>query len=194
MIGQQCAGGFELIVVIVNHGNGSKVLRFAKAHGITGGTVMLGRGTVPNKILEFLCISDVRKEIALLAAPSDVAESALDALNAKLRLNRPNHGIAFTTPLAGCFGTRMKGMVRTVTDREEENMYQAIWVIVDRGNGEEVIASAAAAGSRGGTIIYGRGSGIHETGKIFNFPIEPEKEIVLILAKLIRLMPLPIGL
>ena len=43
MIGQQCAGGFELIVVIVNHGNGSKVLRFAKAHGITGGTVMLAR-------------------------------------------------------------------------------------------------------------------------------------------------------
>ena len=78
----------------------------------------------------------------------------------------------------------MKGMVRTVTDREEENMYQAIWVIVDRGNGEEVIASAAAAGSRGGTIIYGRGSGIHETGKIFNFPIEPEKEIVLILAEI----------
>jgi nitrogen regulatory protein PII len=36
---------------------------------------------------------------------------------------------------------------------------------------------------KGATIINGRGSGIHETAKLFNMEIEPEKEIVLILAK-----------
>ena len=37
------------------------------------------------------------------------------------------------------------------------------------------------AGAQGGTIMRGRGTGIHETAKIFGIPIEPEKEIVLTL-------------
>jgi len=42
---------------------------------------------------------------------------------------------------------------------------------------------ATKSGSRGGTIINARGSGIHETQKLFAMEIEPEKEIVLIIAK-----------
>lgn len=61
-------------------------------------------------------------------------------------------------------------------------MYQAIFTIVDKGNAEHVIDAAVAAGSRGGTIINGRGSGVHETARMFGFEIEPEKEVVLVLA------------
>ena len=35
------------------------------------------------------------------------------------------------------------------------------------------------AGARGGTVLFGRGAGIHEQEKIFGMSIEPEKEIVL---------------
>ena len=63
-------------------------------------------------------------------------------------------------------------------------MYQSITVIVDKGKGEEVIDAATKAGSKGGTIINGRGSGIHETSKLFAMEIEPEKEIVIILSKI----------
>ncbi len=62
-------------------------------------------------------------------------------------------------------------------------MYKAIFTIVDRGKAEDVITAATCAGSRGGTIINARGSGIHETSKLFNMEISPEKEVVLILAK-----------
>lgn len=55
--------------------------------------------------------------------------------------------------------------------------------MVDKGRAEDVIDAAAAAGSQGGTIINARGSGIHETSKLFSMEIEPEKEIVLILAE-----------
>jgi nitrogen regulatory protein PII len=60
--------------------------------------------------------------------------------------------------------------------------YRAIFTIVDRGNGESVIDSAKTAGAKGGTIFSGRGSGIHETEKLFSMEIEPEKEIVLIIS------------
>lgn len=43
--------------------------------------------------------------------------------------------------------------------------------------------AAKKAGARGGTIINARGSGIHETEILFSMPIEPEKEVVMILSK-----------
>ena len=55
--------------------------------------------------------------------------------------------------------------------------------VVDRGKAESVIEAAAEAGSKGGTIINARGSGIHETSKLFSMEIEPEKEIVLIISE-----------
>ena len=61
--------------------------------------------------------------------------------------------------------------------------YDSIFVIVDKGNGEDVVEAANEAGARGATIVNARGSGIHETTKIFAIEIEPEKEIVLILTK-----------
>ena len=62
-------------------------------------------------------------------------------------------------------------------------MYQAIYTIVDRGRAQAVIEAAERAGSRGGTVINARGSGIHETSKLFAMEIEPEKEIVLIVSQ-----------
>ena len=61
--------------------------------------------------------------------------------------------------------------------------YDSIFVIVDKGKGEDVVDAANASGARGATIINARGSGVHETAKIFAIEIEPEKEIVLILTK-----------
>lgn len=62
-------------------------------------------------------------------------------------------------------------------------MYKAIFTIVEKGRAEDVIDAAAQAGSKGGTILNARGSGIHETSKLFSMEIEPEKEVVLILAE-----------
>ena len=62
-------------------------------------------------------------------------------------------------------------------------MYQIIITIVNRGKAEDVIEAAKAAGSKGGTIINARGSGVNETSKLFNMDIEPEKEMVMILSK-----------
>lgn len=54
-----------------------------------------------------------------------------------------------------------------------------IVTIVNKGFAEEVVEATKLAGARGGTILTGRGTGIHENAKLFGIPIEPEKEIVL---------------
>lgn len=58
-----------------------------------------------------------------------------------------------------------------------------IVTIVNKGWGDEVIKASRKAGAHGGTILFGRGTGIHENQSIFGLMIEPEKEIVLTIAK-----------
>ena len=39
------------------------------------------------------------------------------------------------------------------------------------------------AGAQGATILHGRGSGAHQKEKFFSLSIDPEKDVVLIIAK-----------
>jgi nitrogen regulatory protein PII len=174
----------ELICIIGNDGMGSKLLHLAKHCGINGGTVLLGKGTINNRILDFFGLSDVRKEIVLMAAEKSVADITLEKLDREFKFEKPNHGIAFTTSVSAVMGTKSCNSNHYDEERGVENtMYHLITVIVNRGKAEDVIEAATKAGSKGGTIIHGRGSGIHETSKLFSMDIEPEKEIVMILSE-----------
>lgn len=175
----------ELITVIVNYGLGSKVVKYAKMHGVSGGTVFLGKGTIRNHLLEFLELNDIRKEIALMIAEKSVAHDALENLNKEFAFSKQNHGIAFSISVSKLVGVRNYQSCSIIEEgRGEQNtMHKAIFVIVDKGKAEEAIEASIKAGSRGGTIINSRGSGIHETNKLFSMEIEPEKEIVLILSE-----------
>ncbi|MBE6033143.1 MAG: P-II family nitrogen regulator [Clostridiales bacterium] len=174
----------ELICIITNFGLGSKLLRTAKHHGVSGGTITLGRGTVNNKILDFLGLSDVRKEIVFMLAGKETAYHVLEELNKEFEFNKPNHGIAYTTSVCGALGAKRMICGNIKDERGVDNiMYHSITVIVDKGKAEDVIDAATKAGSKGGTIINGRGSGIHETSKLFSMDIEPEKEMVMILSE-----------
>jgi nitrogen regulatory protein P-II 1 len=62
---------------------------------------------------------------------------------------------------------------------EQKNRYDLIVTIVNRGRAERIVKASKKAGAEGGTIIFGRGTGIHETKTLLGIPIEPEKEIVL---------------
>lgn len=176
---------FELAFIIVNFGKGSKVLQTAKKHGIPGGTIFLGKGTVKNRLLELLAINDVRKEIVILVSDRKTLFQAIEQLDHKFKFSKPNHGIVFTTPVGRVIGARswQKGTTLKEDRGVVKIMYDAITVVVEKGNAELVIDAATEAGSKGGTIINARGSGIHETSKLFSMDIEPEKEMVLILSK-----------
>lgn len=174
---------YELICVIVNFGLGSKVLGIAKKNGLAGGTIMLGRGTVHNRLLELLELTDIRKEVVLMVAEKPLARKALAVVNAELDFSKPNHGIGFVMPVGAFIGTGNYEYDFNAEDGGAGCMYKAIFVIVDKGNGEKVMSVAKEVGARGGTIINARGSSIHETAKLLNMEIEPEKEIVLMLTK-----------
>jgi nitrogen regulatory protein PII len=173
---------FELIWCVANADNGSKALKIAKRHGARGGTIMMGRGTVPNKILELLDLNDSRKEIVLMAVEKELVEEVAAGLTQEMHFNKPNHGIAFSMPLTQFFGFKHYEY-QEERSQEEATVYSGIFTVVDKGLAEDVVAAGKKAGARGGTIINARGSGIHDASVVFAMEIEPEKEIVMILAK-----------
>jgi nitrogen regulatory protein PII len=61
--------------------------------------------------------------------------------------------------------------------------FDCIVTIVNKGHSDPVVAASRKAGAEGGTIIFGRGTGIREVKSIMGLAIDPEKEIVLTLVR-----------
>lgn len=177
--------GYELLCVIINFGMASKIIKHAKQYGVTGGTIFLGKGTVKKPIWRFLGLDEVRREIVLMVADKNTAYFALEELDKAFKFDKPHHGIAFSTSVLNILGARNLTDIKGDFEESrgvENPMYKLIMVVVDRGKGEFVVEAANKAGSRGATIVNARGSGIHETSKLLDMEIEPEKEVVLIIS------------
>lgn len=171
------------LVVIVKKDKGSKVLELAKEQGIQSGTVYFGVGTANKNIVDYLGLSEKKKDIIVMISDSLTSTNAINHISKSLEFEKPNRGIAFVEEVVNVWGSSSCAVENTERSEGVDYMYNAIYTIVERGLGDEVIDAAEDAGSMGGTIIHGRGSGIHERKKVFNMSIEPEKEIILILSQ-----------
>lgn len=61
--------------------------------------------------------------------------------------------------------------------------HEVIFCIVNAGFTDDVMDAAREFGARGGTVIRARGTANAEAERMFNIPIQPEKEIVMILVE-----------
>lgn len=172
----------EMLVVIVEHNKASKVLHLADEKGITASVAMLGRGTASRTIFDYLGLNDKKKAVLMLFGKTEEITDLADYLVEKLEIDKPNHGIAYIESAFNVFGTEDNAN-GSENIKRGENMYNAIYTIVEKGNADDVIEAAEKAGSRGGTVMHARGSGSEEARKVFNMLIEPEKEIVLIISE-----------
>ena len=56
---------YKLIVTIVPHESGEFITNAAKEAGAGGGTILMGRGTASNSVLQLLGLGDTSKDITL---------------------------------------------------------------------------------------------------------------------------------
>jgi len=173
----------NLLCCVVNMGDANKLMKIAAKYGIKDGTVSIGKGTVNSKFLSFLQLTEIRKEIVTMIVEPELTAEAIKGISEDMAFEKPHHGIAFTYSMSEFLGCA-EGTEKNIEISEmKNNMYYAIYVIVDKGRADDVIEAANKAGARGGTIVNARGSGIHEPQKLFSIEIEPEKEKVFIIAK-----------
>ena len=61
--------------------------------------------------------------------------------------------------------------------------YEMVICIINAGHSQDVVDAARKAGARGATVVRARGTANAKSEKLFGIPIQPEKEMVLILVK-----------
>lgn len=172
-----------LFCSILDYGKGSKMCKLAKQINSVGGTILLGKGTVRNQLLNFLGVVEVRKEIFIAMIDQQLEDDFYKTVSEKFSIEKRNHGIAFSIPLKYWMSSKDKKIVPSHSKKGVDRMdFEAIFVIVNKTDLDDVLDAAEAAGSTGGTIIHGRGAGSEKT-TLFNIEIEPEKEIVLMLSE-----------
>ena len=180
-------GNLQMLSLILNENQSNSCVRLIKERGIQGGVVIIGRGTVSSTVLNMLGIKNQRKIFMNVLLKREKAKEVMDCLDKALHLNKPNHGIAYTTPvlcatgLPGQEANQEHNGIITSHGLEEESMFKKLTVIVDRGMSGDVMDIALKAGVRGGTILHGRGAGADIVTNLFGIEIEPEKELVIIL-------------
>lgn len=179
----------DLLMFIVNEGEAKKIVRFASENGVKGATVLLGEGTARSGLLRKLGLDSIDREIVLMIAPSHTAEDTLKRVSERKQMHKRNHGIGARLPLKRVLGITSR-VINNLDEIEEdkreqkgtENMYQATFIIVDQGEGQDVMQIAEDYGAQGGTLLRARGAGSAEASRVFNMEIEPQKDILLIIS------------
>jgi len=174
---------YDVLVVIVNWGSGSDVVAKARKLGVSGGTIMTGRGTARSQLLKLLGIDDIKREVVLMAMPRLLEDDVFMKLREHLKLDQRGAGIAFSMPIARLLGMHVGNERPALESEEPVATYEAIFTVMERGRSEEVMEAVAAAGAEGGTVINARGCGVHETESFFAIRIEPEKEVLLLVVE-----------
>ena len=177
---------YKLVIAIVKKGLATKIVSAAQKAGAQGGTIVFGRGSAERSVYESILGIDYEpeKEVTFIAVKGEWEAEVLNTVAKAGQLRKPGNGIGFVLDLIKIAG--VVHQMQTTSGVEVASMpdkleFDLIVTIVNRGFALEVVEASKKAGAEGGTILNGRGSGIHETAKIFGFPIEPEKDIVLTL-------------
>ena len=172
----------KLIISIVPHNSGEIITNAAKLAGSRGGTILMGRGTAENSIIQLLGLGDKSKDIVYILVEEEICQNVLVKIKESTQ-NKKNFGIVFTIDINNFLRS---GSIKNL---ENENLgvekmndsYEMINVIVNKGYAEDAMAAARKVGAGGGTIINARGTAKEGDAKFFGIEIVPEKEMLLIL-------------
>ena len=161
----------QFLRVILPRGLGSDFMKVLQDDGAKAISCMYGYGSATDAISNMLHVDKIKKEIVMAILDDESVKKILDDLSEKL--NKTNTGIAFTSPLD------YKGE----DDLNFDIDYVALYVIVDRHEGQKAVHIAQENGARGATLVHGRGSAKEVKSILLNMNIEPEKDIVIMLVK-----------
>ncbi len=191
----------RLIISIVPKNSARIVTAAANGAGASGGSVLLGRGTASNSIIQLLGLGDTSKEVVLTVVEQSREAAVVDAVKTAAA-DKKHFGVIFSLAVPSFFrsGSMNDNEAQTLTNTGDENMadtndsiskndtiaakkdaYEMINIIVNKGYAEDAMAAARKAGAGGGTILSARGTAREGDEKFFGMEIVPEKEMLIVL-------------
>lgn len=184
-----------LMVTVVNRGHGERIAADFTQEGVTFDLLFLGKGTASSTILNYLGLGETEKEMLFSTMPYATSRKLIRMLESKTNIRLPGHGIAFTVPIDSVCGLRADHCIRgacslvaaeTIKGEEAHKMeqlrHELIVAITNRGYTDDIMEEARSAGATGGTVFHARRLGHKEAEKFFGVTVQPEKEVLFILA------------
>ena len=166
----------KLLVIIYNKENRLKFI--LEKYNLAYKVASTAYGTANSKILEYLGLNNINKNIYYMLIDSNMEDYIFNDLKLWCGINKKGVGIGFTVSLSSSskfVKDNLGGSDKVVKNKSN---YELIVSIVSSGFSDEVMQAANKAGCTGGTVIKGRSIGSHGT-LFLDISIEPEKEIVL---------------
>lgn len=174
----------SLMIMIFNKKLEKKYKFLLQRNRVKYNVLLYGTGTASSSVLEYFGLNEIRRDVLLSVLPYNLSKSILKQLDQKFKMDEPGNGIAFTIPLSSST-KNMKDAYKDYDVEEtimEESNKHLIVTIASEGYAEEVMNAAKKAGATGGTTLNGRGLETDKIVKFLGISIEPEKDVVLILA------------
>lgn len=188
--------GLHLVMAITDREKSDKVVALFDDNNVATTYALMGEGTAPPEVLDYLYLSPSQKIIVFGVVTNTGIAPLIKSAKRRLYLDYPGNGIMVSVPLNSVGGKRclqyiMDGQAVDMNEKKsdqverEERMaiktdYEMIFVIANEGYSDMIMDAARGAGAKGGTVIKGRGTGIENTEKFLGFSIAKEKEIHLL--------------
>jgi len=178
----------KLILTIVSRSKTSKVVKASMRKRAEGATILHGEGTGIERCKTFWGIPlEPENDIIFTVVSDEHAEDVLDIISKSVKMSKPGNGVAMILDITRFTGAvhlhkkEQKPIDQPLKSMDITAQFELIVTIVNKGFCEEIIEASREAGAAGGTILHGRGTGVHEHAKLLSFTIEPEKEVILTL-------------
>ena len=92
----------RLIISVVPKNSAELVTAAANKAGAAGGSVLMGRGTASNSIIQLLGLGDTSKEIVLVVAEQLIAAAVIDAIKSAVA-DKKHFGVVFSVAVPSFF-------------------------------------------------------------------------------------------
>ena len=178
----------KMIYALVGRNSGELLVDAAKRAGARGGTIIPCRSISDNAVLQFFGLGESDQDAVIIVTEGEKLKPILDAMQNAAHEDKRLCGFAAVTGVSSVMkfmaeNNRMEYYKTGEQEMDRKTSHEMIFVIVNSGFADDVMAAARKAGAHGGTVLNARGTGKQEDVKFFGITIVPEKEILMIIAE-----------
>ena len=180
-----------LLITILERGKGGTLMRFLNQHKVNCHLEFAGTGTATSEMLDVLGLSSKDKDIIVSLGTKKAVGGMTGAIDAGLWEISRSRGLMMQLSLTAVNNLISAVLIHNAEEISELNHedkmkneydHSLLLLAVRQGFTDKVMQTARKAGATGGTVIRSRVMGAEQFEENFGIRIDPEKEIIAILA------------
>ncbi|MBR0463642.1 MAG: P-II family nitrogen regulator [Clostridia bacterium] len=175
------------VVTILDRSRREEMEKLYQEMGLRVAMTWLGRGTAWPELLSMKGLSPTQKAVMATVADDETAHKLFLQTKIRLYIDIPGNGIMISIPIKAIGGAQT--LAHFIGDRPLDSTKpdmtfrnELIYIVLNEGHSDEVMAAARAAGATGGTVIAAKGTGVAQSEKFHGLSLANEREVVLIVA------------